>query len=102
VIQSRVTNAAQSIEFYGTGLLKTYAENGRAVVSVTDTGCGMSEEFVRTSLFAPSGSSRSGGWEIGLYDARGLVEAHGGTIDVSSKTGSGTTFSLRLPIGGRT
>ena len=48
MIQSRVTNAAQSIEFYGTGLLKTYAENGRAVVSVTDTGCGMSEEFVRT------------------------------------------------------
>jgi signal transduction histidine kinase len=31
-----------------TVLLKTYAENGRAVVSVTDTGCGMSEEFVRT------------------------------------------------------
>ena len=102
VIQSLVTNAVQSIEGYGTVLLKTYAESGRAVVSVTDTGCGMSEEFVRTSLFAPSGSTRRGGWEIGLYDARGLVEAHGGTIDVSSKTGSGTTFSLRLPIGGRT
>jgi len=102
VIQSLVTNAVQSIEGYGTVQLKTYAESGRAVVSITDTGCGMSEEFVRTSLFAPSGSSRSGGWEIGLYDARGLVEAHGGTIDVSSKTGSGTTFSLRLPIGGRT
>ena len=102
VIQNLVTNAVQSIEGGGTVVLRTFAEGGRAVVSVTDTGCGMSEEFVRTSLFAPSSSTKKGGWGIGLYHVKGLVEAHGGTIDVSSTQGAGTTFSVRLPIGGRT
>lgn len=101
VIQNLVTNAVQSIDGRGIVTLKTFVEDGRAVVSVTDTGCGMSEEFVRTSLFAPFRSTKQGGWGIGLYHAKGLVEAHGGTIEVSSQQGTGTTFSVRLPIGGR-
>lgn len=101
VIQNLVTNAAQSIDGKGTVILKTFEEDGRAVLSVTDTGCGMSEDFVRTSLFAPFRSTKKGGWGIGLYHTKELVEAHGGTIDVSSKEGVGTTISLRLPIGGR-
>jgi putative PEP-CTERM system histidine kinase len=102
VIQNLVTNAVQSIDGRGTVMLKTYAEDGRAVVAVSDTGCGMSEDFVRTSLFAPSRSTKQGGWGIGLYHVKGLVEAHGGTIDVSSREGTGSTFFVRLPIGGRT
>ena len=102
VIQNLVTNAVQAIDGYGTVVLKTYVEGGRAVVSVSDTGCGMSDEFVRTSLFAPSSSAKRSGWGMGLYHAKGLIEAHGGTIDVSSKKGNGTTFAVRLPIGGRT
>ena len=102
VIQNLVTNAVQSIDGRGTVVLRTYAEGGRAVVSVSDTGCGMSEEFVRTALFAPSRSTKKGGWGIGLYHVKGLVEAHGGTIDVSTAQGTGSTFSVRLPIGGRT
>jgi signal transduction histidine kinase len=90
-----------SIDGSGTVVLRTHVDGGRAVVSVTDTGRGMSEEFVHTSLFAPSGSIK-GGWGIGLYHAKGLAEAHGGTIDVLSKKGSGTTFAVRLPIGGPT
>jgi signal transduction histidine kinase len=101
VIQNLVTNAAQSIGGKGTVILKTFEEDGRAILSVTDTGCGMSEDFVRTSLFAPFRSTKKGGWGIGLYHAKELVEAHGGTIDVSSKEGAGTTISLRLPIGDR-
>ena len=102
VIQNLVTNAVQSIDGHGTVTVKTFDEHGRAVLSVTDTGCGMSEEFVRTSLFAPFRSTKKGGWGIGLYHAKGLVEAHGGTIDVESTEGTGTTFSVRLPIGDRT
>jgi len=101
VIQNLVTNAVQSIDGRGIVTLKTFAEDGRAVVSVSDTGCGMSEEFVRTSLFAPFRSTKQGGWGIGLYHAKGLVEAHGGTIEVSSRPGTGTTFAVRLPIGER-
>ena len=60
------------------------------------------EEFVRRSLWAPFRSTKKGGWGIGLYQAKGIVEAHGGTIDVASREGTGTTFSITLPIGDRT
>ena len=102
VIQNLVTNAVQSIEGQGTVTLRTFADGVRAVFSVTDTGCGMSEEFVRRSLWAPFRSTKKGGWGIGLYQAKGIVEAHGGTIDVASREGTGTTFSITLPIGDRT
>jgi len=81
--------------------LRTFEEDGKAVVSITDTGCGMSEEFVRKSLFAPFRSTKKGGWGIGLYQARGIVEAHGGAIEVSSQEGAGTTFTVKLPLGNK-
>jgi len=68
------------------------------VVSVTDTGPGMSEEFVRTSLFTPFRSTKDGGWGIGLYQVRDIIERHQGTITVSSAPGQGTTFRVRLPL----
>jgi putative PEP-CTERM system histidine kinase len=101
VIQNLVTNAVQSIDGRGIVTVKTFAEDRWAVVSVSDTGRGISEEFARTSLFAPFCSTKKDGWGIGLYHARGLVEAHGGAIDVSSKEGVGTTVTVRLPLGGR-
>ena len=101
VIQNLVANAVQSIDDKGTVTLRTFGENGKAVISITDTGCGMSEEFVRKSLFAPFRSTKKGGWGIGLYQARGIVEAHGGTIEVSSQEGAGTTFTVKLPLGNK-
>jgi signal transduction histidine kinase len=100
VIQNLVANAMQSIDGPGTVTLRTFAENGHAVVSVADTGCGMSDDFVRDSLFAPFRSTKKDGWGIGLYQAKRLVEAHGGTIEVASREGVGTTFTVKLPIGG--
>jgi putative PEP-CTERM system histidine kinase len=100
VIQNLVANAMQSIDGPGTVTLRTFAENGHAVVSIADTGCGMSDDFVRDSLFAPFRSTKKDGWGIGLYQAKRLVEAHGGTIEVASRPGVGTTFTVKLPIGG--
>ncbi len=97
VVQNLVTNAVQAIDGKGTVTLRTFEQDGAAVIAVTDTGCGMSEEFIRKSLFAPFRSTKKGGWGIGLYQARGIVEAHGGAVEVASKEGSGTTMSIRLP-----
>jgi putative PEP-CTERM system histidine kinase len=102
VIQNLITNAVQAIDGNGTVTLTTFAEGGRAVFSITDTGCGMSEDFVRNSLFTPFRSTKNGGWGIGLYHAKELVEAHGGSMDVSSKEGAGTTIRMTIPIGERT
>jgi putative PEP-CTERM system histidine kinase len=100
VIQNLLANAMQSIDGAGTVTLRTFAENGHAVISVADTGCGMSDDFVRDSLFAPFRSTKKDGWGIGLYQAKRLVEAHRGTIEVASRQGIGTTFTVKLPIGG--
>jgi putative PEP-CTERM system histidine kinase len=99
--QNLVKNAAEAIKGPGTVTIAVGSAGGVAVVSVTDTGMGMSEDFVRTALFAPFRSTKEGGWGIGLFQARDIVERHGGTIVVTSTPGQGTTFQVRLPIAGQ-
>jgi signal transduction histidine kinase len=102
VVQNLVTNAVQAIDGHGVVTLRTFEQDGKAVLSVADTGCGMSEDFVRTSLFAPFRSTKKGGWGIGLYQARGIVEAHGGCIEVSSKKARAPRFSISSRSNART
>lgn len=65
-------------------------------IRVIDDGCGMSPEFVRTKLFRPFSSTKDDGFGIGTYQARQLAEAMGGSIEVTSREGAGSTFTLRL------
>ena len=101
VIQNLVTNAVEAVGGHGTVTVRSYEETDYVVCEVTDTGCGMSSEFIQKSLFAPFKSTKSGGWGIGLYQAKGIVTAHGGTIEVTSREGAGSTFRLRLPVTSR-
>jgi signal transduction histidine kinase len=55
---------------------------------------------MRTSLFTPFRSSKDGGWGIGLFQARDIIQRHGGMIAVTSTPGRGTTFRVRLPVAG--
>ncbi len=98
VVQNLVANALEAISGEGRLTVRTRAEGGFAVLSVSDTGCGIDEEFLRKSLFAPFRTTKKGGWGIGLYQAKGIVEAHGGAVEVSSAVGEGTTFRVRLPL----
>lgn len=72
-------------------------EPENAIIEVVDSGAGMSPEFIRTQLFKPFHSSKPGGFGIGAYEARELVRAMGGRLDVESREGLGTRFILRLP-----
>jgi signal transduction histidine kinase len=65
---------------------------------VIDRGKGMSAEYVRRDLFKPFSSSKTGGFGLGAFEARSLAEAMGGRIDVDSKPGVGSRFTLRLPL----
>jgi PAS domain S-box-containing protein len=72
---------------------------GRHVcLSVSDTGCGMSPE-VLTRIFDPFYTTREQGegTGLGLAVVQGIVDDHGGTIVVSSKSGAGSTFRVYLP-----
>ena len=68
------------------------------MIEVLDSGTGMSAEFVRTGLFKPFVSTKSGGFGIGAYEARELVRAMGGQLGVESREGLGTRFTIRLPL----
>ena len=74
-----------------------------AVVEVRDHGQGIATELLPL-LFQPYarlGHKGSGGLGLGLYLAREIVVAHGGTIEAESKVGEGTALTVRLPLGKR-
>jgi len=66
-------------------------------ISVRDSGRGMSAEEASRMFERFVKSSDSGGSGLGLAIAKGLVEAHGGTIHAESAPGQGTTVTIRLP-----
>jgi len=74
--------------------------DGPAFIRCRDQGCGMPESFIRKRLFRPFETTKSEGFGIGLYQCRQIVEAHGGRIEVSSKVGVGSEFTVWLPLAG--
>jgi signal transduction histidine kinase len=79
------------------------ADTGAVLVSVEDHGPGIPPDQQRL-IFEKFGRVNSGGRSkpgagLGLFIARSIAEAHGGTLDVRSDPGSGATFTIRLPVG---
>lgn len=98
VVENLTTNAAEAIDHRGTVTITLGEEQGHAVISVADTGCGMSEEYQEHYLFSPFHSTKQGGWGLGLYQAKQVVEHQYGEILVESAEGHGTIFTVRLPL----
>ncbi|GGC19624.1 histidine kinase [Novosphingobium marinum] len=71
-------------------------------IEIVDSGCGMSPEFVRSRLFKPFVSTKSGGFGIGAFEARELVRAMRGRLEVESREGLGSRFAIRLPLAAAT
>ncbi|MCW1381667.1 PEP-CTERM system histidine kinase PrsK [Novosphingobium sp. KCTC 2891] len=78
--------------------LQTRSEGLSGYVEVIDTGSGMSADFVRNRLFKPFVSTKAGGFGIGAFEARELVTAMRGRLDVESREGLGSRFTVRLPL----
>jgi putative PEP-CTERM system histidine kinase len=66
-------------------------------IDVIDSGTGMSAEFVGHRLFQPFASTKEGGFGIGAFEARTLILAMGGRIEVESREGQGSRFTITLP-----
>lgn len=93
-----ILNAVDAIPKDGTITLRTSLEGPVCCIRIADTGMGMSEE-TRTHCFEPFFSSKEArGTGLGLSVCHGIVTRHGGTIDVQSHPGHGTTFILRIPL----
>ncbi len=71
--------------------------SGMVFLSIADTGVGMSTQFIDEKLFHAFATTKRSGMGLGLYTCREVVQANGGTIEVTSKQGDGTTFRVVLP-----
>jgi signal transduction histidine kinase/ActR/RegA family two-component response regulator len=99
-----LANARDAMTSGGTLTLLSAREEGSAVLSITDTGAGITAT-VRDHLFEPFvttkgvlGGGSQGGVGLGLATSYGIVRSHGGSIEVASEPGAGSTFSVRLPL----
>jgi signal transduction histidine kinase len=72
--------------------------SGEALIEVRDRGLGMSADFIRSRLFQPFASTKDSGFGVGAFEARALVAAMGGRLEVASREGEGTCFTLYLPL----
>jgi putative PEP-CTERM system histidine kinase len=99
VIENLVLNALEAMAGKnGTLTIKAgETDDGKVFISVSDTGIGMSREFMRQRLYHPFATTKKKGVGLGLYTCREVVRAHGGSIDVESEEGAGTTFRVVLP-----
>lgn len=98
VIENLVINALEAMPEGGALRVTTWQDNGAAFVSVSDSGKGMTEEFMRERLFHPFATTKKKGIGLGLYSCRDIIEQHGGRIDVASKVSVGTEFKIILPL----
>jgi putative PEP-CTERM system histidine kinase len=104
VLINLLLNAKAAVSNDGEIRVETNQQNGWAVVSVSDSGCGMSREFLTGSLFHPFQTTKKNGMGIGMFQSKMIVEAHQGKIEVESEQGKGSTFRVLLPMdrpGGR-
>lgn len=94
---------ANAVKFTEAGTIVFYAayENGRLSLKIKDTGIGMSEDTL-SRIFRPferlSSDANPDGFGLGLPITKGLVKLLGGTIEVESKIGHGSTFHVSLPL----
>ena len=98
VLLHLVQNAIDTSPADAPVFLRVGTEGIYGVIEVVDAGSGMSPEFVRSRLFKPFDSTKQGGFGIGAYEARELVRAMNGQLDVESREGLGTRFVIRLPL----
>jgi signal transduction histidine kinase len=99
VVENLVFNALEAMSAEGGKLTIAAGQAGAGNVffSVTDTGTGMSREFIEGQLYRPFATTKRKGVGLGLYTCREIVRANLGSIEVDSKEGAGTTFRVVLP-----
>jgi signal transduction histidine kinase len=102
IVMNLVENAVKYSHAGEVVAVTAWAENGQVLVSVEDHGPGIPREH-HGLIFEKFGRANVGGGKpgsgLGLFIARSIAEAHGGTLEVRSAPGEGATFTLALPLG---
>jgi putative PEP-CTERM system histidine kinase len=98
VCTNLLLNARDAVGTDGRITVETAAHDQWVALSISDNGCGMTEQFIKNSLFRPFRSTKKKGLGIGMFQSKTIVEAHQGKIHVESELGVGTTFRIILPL----
>ncbi len=98
VMMNLIQNASEAIPAGRAGVVRVAAEatEGEIVLTVSDDGMGIPEENM-DKIFEPLFTSKVKGTGLGLSVVSNTIARHGGTIQVESRKGAGTTFTIRLP-----
>ncbi|MCX7912016.1 MAG: ATP-binding protein [Dehalococcoidales bacterium] len=96
VLLDLILNALQAMGGTGRLTIRAAADGNWVKVSVSDTGCGISRENM-DKIFTPFFTTKAAGTGLGLAIARGIIERHGGRIEVQSEPDRGSTFTVVLP-----
>jgi PAS domain S-box-containing protein len=101
VITNLIFNAIEAMPQGGKIELRTYQRKEEVCIQIADTGVGMTEE-VRKKAFEPFFTTKPfTNTGLGLSMSYGIIKRFGGEIEVESKVGQGTTFTILLPVGGK-
>jgi two-component system sensor histidine kinase/response regulator len=103
LVGNLISNALKFTPAGGSVVARAFVDGGRAVVEIADTGIGIPkaeqsrlfQRFFRSSTATEQAIPGTG---LGLVISRAIAEAHGGTIDVTSAPGEGTTFRVEIPL----
>lgn len=98
VIGHVVQNAFDATDPSGRVSLSIDRASGQARIVVSDTGQGMSADFLRERLFKPFQTTKHAGMGIGAYESYQYVQELGGAIEVKSELNLGTTVTILLPL----
>lgn len=97
VLHNLIRNSAEAIERDGTITIRMYFEDLSIIIEVSDDGPGIPDEYLST-IYDPFVTHKKDGTGLGLAITKNIVEAHGGTISVRSKEGTGTSFTMIFPL----
>jgi putative PEP-CTERM system histidine kinase len=98
VLGHLVQNAFDATPAAGRVWLAVVRYSGQVQVTVGDTGCGMSEEFVQTRLFRPFSTTKQTGMGIGTFESFQYIRELGGSVSVKSAVDVGTVVTVLMPL----
>jgi signal transduction histidine kinase len=100
-LENLVGNAIRYTDEKGTIAMEARRRDGSILLSITDTGVGISPEDlsrIYDPFYRGTNSRREQGFGLGLTTVKSIIESHGWSISVTSRVGTGTTFTIRMPL----
>lgn len=98
VVGHLIQNAIEATAKDGKVGIELARRGEQVLIRITDSGEGMSEEFIRERLFKPFESTKSAGMGIGVFESQEYIQELGGVLEVASVPGQGSTFIIILPL----